>query len=301
VVEIRECTDEELPAWTELRNEVLPQWPISVEDLRHFAGNRPDTRTLVALRDGRLVGAATHWGGENPRRGDGYVCVPEMLRGAGIGGALLAACREALAAEGKQEWWSETEDGDRHSLGFLERRGFRVRARTQEVALDLAGWTSPDWPVPAGVVLTSLAERPDLVRELWEVQNEAYPDVPPPGDEPYVPFALEAFESRLTRRAVDPRLVVVALADGSAIGYAHMTRNLVRPELGIHNLTGVRRAWRGRGVAKALKQAQLVAAQQAGLRRLLASNDLRNAPMRRLNDQLGYRREPDALQVCAVL
>ena len=53
-------------------------------------------------------------------------------------------------------------------------------------------------------------------------------------------------------------------------------------------MTGVRRDWRGRGVATALKRAQITAAQEAGLRRLRTQNDLANSAMRRVNEKLGY-------------
>ncbi len=51
----------------------------------------------------------------------------------------------------------------------------------------------------------------------------------------------------------------------------------------------MRRAYRGRGLAAVLKQAQIRAATAAGLRRLRASNTVSNLPMRALNERLGYR------------
>jgi hypothetical protein len=45
-----------------------------------------------------------------------------------------------------------------------------------------------------------------------------------------------------------------------------------------------------RGIALALKQAQIVAAKGAGLAFLQTQNDLGNAAMRRVNEKLGYER-----------
>jgi RimJ/RimL family protein N-acetyltransferase len=56
-------------------------------------------------------------------------------------------------------------------------------------------------------------------------------------------------------------------------------------------MTGVARSYRGRGIALALKQAQIVAAKEAGLRYLRTQNDLANASMRRVNEKLGYVRK----------
>jgi RimJ/RimL family protein N-acetyltransferase len=55
-------------------------------------------------------------------------------------------------------------------------------------------------------------------------------------------------------------------------------------------MTGVTRSARGRGVALALKQAQIAAAKDAGWKSLRTQNDLGNAPMRRVNEKLGYER-----------
>jgi mycothiol synthase len=53
----------------------------------------------------------------------------------------------------------------------------------------------------------------------------------------------------------------------------------------------VKRAWRGRRVAIALKHAQIASAKEHRLRQLVTQNEERNAPVLRLNDRLGYRPE----------
>jgi RimJ/RimL family protein N-acetyltransferase len=57
-------------------------------------------------------------------------------------------------------------------------------------------------------------------------------------------------------------------------------------------MTVVKRAWRGRGIAKSLKLAEIAWAHANGIKRLTASNEERNAPMLRLNESLGYRPAP---------
>ena len=57
-------------------------------------------------------------------------------------------------------------------------------------------------------------------------------------------------------------------------------------------MTGVKRAWRGRGIARALKCAEIAWAMRAGYRQLETSNEVRNEPIRRLNARLGYRTAP---------
>ena len=59
--------------------------------------------------------------------------------------------------------------------------------------------------------------------------------------------------------------------------------------LGAHHATGVARAHRGRGLATALKRAQIDRARAAGLNELVTWNEDGNAPIRAVNARLGYR------------
>jgi GNAT superfamily N-acetyltransferase len=54
-------------------------------------------------------------------------------------------------------------------------------------------------------------------------------------------------------------------------------------------MTAVRRAWRGRGIAGALKAAEISWALASGYTELRTSNEERNAPINCLNARLGYR------------
>ena len=84
-------------------------------------------------------------------------------------------------------------------------------------------------------------------------------------------------------------LLFVAVADGEPVGYVSMD-DYGRD--GYNGLTAVRRAWRRRGIATALKRTQIAAAKLAGFERLITGSEERNLPMRTLNAKLGYRPEP---------
>jgi mycothiol synthase len=57
-------------------------------------------------------------------------------------------------------------------------------------------------------------------------------------------------------------------------------------------MTADARAWRGRGIAEAIKRAQIRWAKANGLRVLRTANEVRIAAIRRLNERYGYRPEP---------
>jgi GNAT superfamily N-acetyltransferase len=86
-----------------------------------------------------------------------------------------------------------------------------------------------------------------------------------------------------------PEAVFVALAGSEVVGYSKFHLPEARPLVAIHDLTGVKRAWRRRGLAGALKRAQIAWAKEAGYERLETWNELRNEPVRRLNARYGYR------------
>jgi GNAT superfamily N-acetyltransferase len=81
--------------------------------------------------------------------------------------------------------------------------------------------------------------------------------------------------------------------DGEVVGYACLRVLAGRPGVATHDMTAVRRSARGRGVAGALKRATVAWAIGAGLTALETANDVANAPMRALNDRLGYEPLPD--------
>ena len=58
-------------------------------------------------------------------------------------------------------------------------------------------------------------------------------------------------------------------------------------------MTAVKRAWRGRGIATALKATTIAAAIEHGITALETGNDIDNAAMRAVNARLGYRALPD--------
>jgi GNAT superfamily N-acetyltransferase len=117
---------------------------------------------------------------------------------------------------------------------------------------------------------------------MYEVDREASADIPGLASshdqtfEEWRSFAIE-------RPSRDLDLTLLALADGEVVGVAYLEQE------GFHNLTGVRRDWRGRGVASALKRAQIAGAHARGMKRLVTESQHENVPMRRLNEKLGYK------------
>jgi mycothiol synthase len=265
-----------------------PPW--RVENLRHNLAGRAGLAYLLARVEGEPVGCGFVWT-RPPERADGHVAVVPDARGRGIGSALLADVGRRVDAAGMRELQGKVRASDPDSLAFFERRGYRVVGGEEALALDLAAIDAAAPSPPPGIEIVSRLERPELAEELFPVGVEAYADIP--GTEA---LSYELWRSiNIDRPTTDPSLFFIALADGEPVGYAAID-NLGGPDA-YHWITAVKRDWRRRGVATALKRAQLAAAKRAGFQRVVTRSEERNTPMRNLNAKLGYRSEPTLSEI----
>jgi GNAT superfamily N-acetyltransferase len=116
----------------------------------------------------------------------------------------------------------------------------------------------------------------------WPLAQEAWADLPIPGDVTY-PLA-----TWLRDEASLPGGSFVALEDDAVIGYAGLVES-AEPGTAEHGLTAVARTHRRRGIGRALKQAQLHWASTNGVERLVTWTQQGNEAMQALNGSLGYR------------
>jgi GNAT superfamily N-acetyltransferase len=153
----------------------------------------------------------------------------------------------------------------------------------QDVELEVAAYAG-SVDVPEGIVLEPAVEEHD--QGAYAVALEADADIP--SGEPIRTGSFEQWRARHFDAMARRDLSFVAVEEGRVVGYAILMRHT--EDTYTHSMTGVARSARGRGIALALKQAQIAAARDAGISFLRTQNDLANAPMRRVNDRLGYRK-----------
>jgi len=270
----------------------------TVEDYVDWRRQAQETVWLLSSDAGRDVGAGIGIGGwhEPPGVARGDVRVVSGERGKGRGTALLQRLGRWARELGYRELIGEVRERDADSIEWTERRGFVEVGRNSRLVLDLASIEPPEIDPPAGVAVTTWAERPDLIEDVYAVAREAYPDVPGEADEVMPSF--EQWLSMDMQGAGDrPKATFVALAGDEVAGYAKLSLSNARPGVAMHDMTGVRRAWRGRGIAGALKRAEIAWAKRNGFTRLETMNEERNEPIRRLNERHGYRPEPGKIVV----
>jgi len=299
VARIREIGEDELEPFVAVAREAMPR-----EDMGGVAGLIDWRRQaeamiwLLAERDGEAVGAAyalTGWH-TPPHRGIGAALVLPGRRGEGMGDELRAVIERWAAEHGATELEGPVAEDDDGSLGWAAARGYEEAGRNSRMVLDLTAIEAPAVEPPPRIEVVTWAERPDLAEGLWEVAREAAPDIP--GEEETDVGELDEWLERDMRGGGDrPEAVFVAVEDGEVLGYAKLAFSEETTERAFHDLTGVKRAHRGRGIAAVLKAAQIAWAKEHGYRSLQTSNEVRNAPIRHLNAKHGYVLEPGVVIV----
>ncbi len=279
---IRRLGHEELGVYVELRRTVDPLALVSVEDQLHHARENEAPLWLVAEEDGRAVGYGfgSFWRGE-PREflPSTWGVLPEA-RGRGHGTAL----HEELGAHARAHGAGELQAGaDETGKAWAERRGFRLVDRQEQIVLEV-GDAPAAGSLAAGVEITTYRERPDLARALHALVEEGLGDIP--GGLAALGFPYEAWLADREIPSRKPEFLHIALVGGEVAGYASLN---VYGSAAYNGFTVIGRRFRRRGLARALKVAQIEDARRAGIERLVTQSNEENAPMRALNAQLGYR------------
>jgi GNAT superfamily N-acetyltransferase len=279
-------TDADLEAMIHVRGLVTPEAHPAVENLRHNLDAKEDLHYLVARFGGEPVGCAfvEPWGSVAACD----IAVVPAARRRGVGTAMLAEISSRAQGFGKDKLQGEVKESDADSRAFLERRGFVRVGAEKALVLELEGLEPPEVDPPDGVRIVSRAEEPDRLEGMYVVAAQADEDIPgATGVQTFDEWKAQEIDKPAKR----PELCFIALAGEEVVGYAalHATG-----EECFHALTATRRDWRRRGVASALKRAEIGAVIRSGrYRRLLTESEERNEPMRRLNEKLGFVPAPE--------
>ena len=290
MLEVTPCVDERDEQLSlDVYNAVWPHAAVTMDEVRSFKQSVRAHHDVVARLDGVPVGSALTV--LVPHRSDRVLTIVTVLashRRRGIGGALYAELSAWTRERGLAEIEVPVLDNDPESLAYATRRGFVEERRELGVVLDVTGMEPPAVDPPEGIEVVSWAERPELAPGMYEVSLEAYPDVPGFEDDELEPY--EDWLAHDMQGSGDlPEATFVAVAGDEVVGYAKFSLTQAQPRVAFHDMSGVKRAWRGRGVARALKTAQIRWAIANGFTELHTRNEERNEPIRRLNASLGYR------------
>jgi mycothiol synthase len=277
-------------AYATLWSAVLPRYPITPEELERRRARKPDDVRMIGRIDWAVAGCAAAIRSDLPHRTYmGNVVLPEYRR-RGLGRALLERVLAAAHAHGSDVLAAGVEEGDEAGERFAARFGLCEVLRELEICRAVRPDEREPTP-PEGIALVELSTRPDLLRDAYAVACEALPQMPL-----HAPLELPTYERWLDENATGADVLaggtLLALDGDRVVGFVSLLRRAADPHLAEHGLTSVAAGHRNRGIATALKQAQIAWASRNGYRELMTSTQDANAPMRAVNDKLGYEPRP---------
>jgi GNAT superfamily N-acetyltransferase len=209
---------------------------------------------------------------------------PEARR-RGVGGALLAETRAQARELGCESLWGRVHEGDEETLAFVAHRGFEEVNREFEVLLEIA---PGDGDVAPGIVQL----RPEHLHGAHAVAADSIPEMALPQHAEVRPF-----DEWLAEEERNSPVAFVALDGEEVVGYSRLYSMPAVPGRLENGFTGVRRSHRRRGIATALKRAQIAWAAAHGYTELVTSAVEANEAMRGVNERLGYRPLPARIVV----
>lgn len=143
-------------------------------------------------------------------------------------------------------------------------------------------------------ITTLAAEKsgnPSLLADVYELDTICSRDVP--DLEPFTPMPYEKFlDYYINAPYAIPEGFFIARHDGRYIGLARLFSSEEEPDILHQDLTGVLPEYRGKGVAMALKLQTVSFARDNRKREIRTWNDTMNRPMLRINEAMGFVKEP---------
>ncbi|MFE5731419.1 GNAT family N-acetyltransferase [Streptomyces sp. NPDC056528] len=289
---VRDVRDGDAEGYARVRRAALPFMLATAGQFAFdWAHAHPASRArpLVAVTgDGRIVGTAQlRIAHDSPEPGIGSVnvYVDPAHQGRGAGSLLLRTAEEHLAEHGARTLYSWVLDAPEHRA-WAGRRGYSPSRSAHFLRLGLAEAVLPPLRTPpSGVELLTAEDFAADPRPLFEL--DAVTTADEPGDvsvamDDYAHWRKTTWEHPLFDRS----LTTVAVVDGTPAAFsAAQTDGLGRYGTG---MTGTAPAFRGRGLAKLVKNASLHRARAAGCTEAFTGNDAGNGPMLAINAWFGY-------------
>lgn len=304
---IRPATIEDAALAADIMTAAYPQEPEDpVLTEYRWANSRPDfvfTRFIAEL-DGRPIAYLETAHGPWEKLPERHCYVDVYLAREHMDDELLAflwrRIEKEAADRGGLTLNAAAAEEEREMLATLERLGFERERDDRVWNLDLKthgprllqeAAAARERMNGAGIKLTTLSEWHDPKRfeKMHHLSEETRQDIP--HSTPILPQPMEYFMDRINTPGNRADRYWIALDGEMPVAMSHLNFPPVRGHVWT-GYTCCARAYRGRGIARAVKLQTLAQAVELGIPAVRTDNDSENAPMLHINETLGYELIP---------
>ncbi len=295
---------DDFPEILEVLNAANPNFPLTLERLLHEEASRDSNyyfASFVAVADGVIRGLAAVF--EDPfahRAGklNMNLRVHPELWGSRLGSSLFEHVLNHIKPLNAEVLQSGAGEDWTRAIRFHNDRGFeetwrRTESRLETANFDFAPYQHLEEQIKAaGIEITTfsaLESDPDRDTKLYELDWALWQDIPF-GQEINKP-SFETWQKEMTLDPMfEPDGCLIAMKNNEMIGYTSFIKN--PSGFLIIGMTGVRREYRGIGLATLLKLRGIHYAQSIGNLEIRTFNDAPNTAMLEMNRKLGFKRFP---------
>jgi GNAT superfamily N-acetyltransferase len=228
------------------------------------------------------------------------VYVHPAYQGRGLGTALWQHLQQAWQQYRPRYVLAKVREDWQTGFTFAIRHGFHEQRRVWTSRLDVTDFD----PIPFQGALARVAEQRIEIhsfaalaaadagfwRKLYELECQTTTDVPSA-----FPIAIPPYEQWIKLYQPEHGAVwegsFAAIADGQVVGISTLETNDNETDVEV-GFTAVRRDYRGRGIALALKLHTIAYAKAMGVTGIRTDNDSTNQAMWHINQRLGFLRGP---------
>ncbi len=303
-------TAEDYEILAAIANAVTPEHPTTADALRRDDKMREPKiihRRFFAERDGEAVGYGVFghiWWMYHPQRFWLGVNIPPEHRRQGIGAAIYNHLTAVMEQYNPSELFSNATEDMEEAIRFLKKREFQETMRQWESRLDTAKFDpSPFTGIGERVqsegieikTFAELAADPEHNHRLYKLEELLESEVPSSEESTFTEF-----EAWIKHRAEGeqnflPDGYFIAVHEGEYVGVSILWASQASSQKLYTGLTGVRREYRRKGIAMAMKLRAVAYAQSLGNRIIVTWNE-ENNPMLDLNLKLGYVKQPAEIE-----
>jgi GNAT superfamily N-acetyltransferase len=297
----------DFPRIAELRNTADPV-PVNARLLQEWERQNPQGQIrhrMVAMEEsGQIIGYND--AGRDPWMQAGlfdlHLLVDPAWRNQGIGALLYQDALQFSREQGATKLQGQARDNCDAYLRFAQARGFQVTRHAFESTIDLATFDEGCFAghieaiEATGIRFFTLADVGNTLeaqQRLHSLNARLVEDIP--GNQGWLSF--EEFLAEVCAASWYRADGQIVAADGdawvgmAAVGYFEATQSMY------NMMTGVEQAYRGRGIALALKLLSIRCARSYQAMYIRTHNDSENAPMLAVNRKLGYQPQPGLYRV----